>query len=171
MLEFLDREFRVGSRLLLRLDDFVQLTQLRVEPRQCRTLFLQPAFRLPVLSLSLRFGVVLGGTTRGLAGNVVSRRVTHLALRNFIHERLEVLAHLVDPCGRTGERIARRGDVGFNLFYMGAYFRDDRKRSNTCTNQAPASRSASLFVESSRPQLVSAASPFASVCSTTKGSH
>jgi hypothetical protein len=53
VLEFLDRDFRVGSRLLLRLDDFVQIAQLRVEPRQCRTLFLQPAFRLAVLSLKL----------------------------------------------------------------------------------------------------------------------
>lgn len=54
--------------------------------------------------------------------------MTYLALRNFIRERLELLAHLVDPCGRIGERIARRGDVRFNLFYMGTYFRDGRKK-------------------------------------------
>ena len=46
MLELFDRDFCVGSRLLLRLDDLIQIAQLRIEPRQRRTLFLQPALRL-----------------------------------------------------------------------------------------------------------------------------
>jgi hypothetical protein len=40
MLELFDRDFRVGSRLLLRLDDLVQIAQLRIKPRQRCTLFL-----------------------------------------------------------------------------------------------------------------------------------
>ena len=52
MLKLFDRDFRVGSRLLLRLDDLVQVAQLRIEPRQRRTLFLQPALRLGLLRLS-----------------------------------------------------------------------------------------------------------------------
>jgi len=55
MLELLDRNLRIGSRLFLRLDDIVQLAQLRVEPRQRRTLFLQPPLRLGVLCLSASF--------------------------------------------------------------------------------------------------------------------
>lgn len=55
MLELFDRDLRVGSRLLLRLDDLVQVAQLRVEPRQRRTLFLQPALSLGMLSLSSSF--------------------------------------------------------------------------------------------------------------------
>jgi hypothetical protein len=52
MLKLFDRDFRVDTRLLLRLDDLVQLAQLRIEPRQRRTLFLQPALRLGLLRLS-----------------------------------------------------------------------------------------------------------------------
>jgi hypothetical protein len=51
MLELLDREIRISRLLLLRLDHLVQFTQLRVEPRQRRTLFLQPALRLAALRL------------------------------------------------------------------------------------------------------------------------
>jgi hypothetical protein len=53
--ELFDRDVRVGSSLLLRLDDLVQLAQLRVKPRQRRTLFLQPALRLAVLRLPSSF--------------------------------------------------------------------------------------------------------------------
>jgi hypothetical protein len=53
--ELFDRDVRIGSRLLLRLDDLVQLAQLRVKSRQRRTLFLQPALRLAVLRLSSSF--------------------------------------------------------------------------------------------------------------------
>jgi hypothetical protein len=59
VLELLDRDIRVGSRLFLRLDDFVQITQLRIEPRQRRTLFLQSALRLCVLRLSWPFWSVV----------------------------------------------------------------------------------------------------------------
>ena len=59
MLKLFDRDFRVGSRLLFRLDDLVQLPQLRIEPRQRRTLFLQPALRLCVLRLSSSFRSVV----------------------------------------------------------------------------------------------------------------
>jgi hypothetical protein len=52
MLKLLDRNFRVGSRLFLRLDDLVQIAQLRIEPRQRRTFFLQPALRLGLFRLS-----------------------------------------------------------------------------------------------------------------------
>jgi len=55
MLKLFGRDFRVGSRLLLRLDDLVQLAQLSIEPRQRRTLFLQPALRLGLLRLSSSF--------------------------------------------------------------------------------------------------------------------
>lgn len=59
MLKLFDRDFRVGTRLLLRLDDLVQLAQLRIEPRQRRTLFLQPALRLGLLRLSSSFRSVV----------------------------------------------------------------------------------------------------------------
>lgn len=59
MLELFDRDFRVGRRLLLRLDDLVQVAQLRIEPRQRRTLFLQPPLRLGVLCLSSSFRSVV----------------------------------------------------------------------------------------------------------------
>jgi len=59
MLKLFDRDFRVGSRLLLRLDDLVQVTQLRIEPRQRRTLFLQSALRLGLLRLSSSFRSVV----------------------------------------------------------------------------------------------------------------
>jgi hypothetical protein len=52
VLELLDRDLCVGSCLLLCLDDFIKLTQLCVEPRQRRTLFLQPALRLGMRRLS-----------------------------------------------------------------------------------------------------------------------
>ena len=51
VLELLDRKFRIGRLLLLCLDHLVQFAQLRVEPRQRRTFFLQPALRLAVLRL------------------------------------------------------------------------------------------------------------------------
>ena len=51
VLELLDRKFRIGSLLLLCLDHLVQFAQLRVESRQRRTFFLQPALRLAVLRL------------------------------------------------------------------------------------------------------------------------
>ena len=59
MLELFDRDLRVGSRLLLRLDDLVQIAQLCIEPRQRRTLFLQPALRLGLLRLSSSFWLVV----------------------------------------------------------------------------------------------------------------
>ncbi|KAH9955699.1 hypothetical protein BC827DRAFT_831916 [Russula dissimulans] len=43
VLKFLDRDLRVGGRLLLGLDHLVQILKLRVETRQRRTLFLQTA--------------------------------------------------------------------------------------------------------------------------------
>ena len=51
VLELLDCKLRIGCLLLLRLDHLVQFTQLRVESRQRRALFLQPALRLAVLRL------------------------------------------------------------------------------------------------------------------------
>jgi hypothetical protein len=59
MLKLFDRDFYVGSRLLLRLDELVQVAQLRIEPRQRCTLFLQPALRLGVLRLSSSFRSVV----------------------------------------------------------------------------------------------------------------
>jgi hypothetical protein len=59
MLKLFDRDVRVGSSLLLRLDDLIQLAQLRIEPRQRRTLFLQPALRLGLLRLSSSFRSVV----------------------------------------------------------------------------------------------------------------
>jgi hypothetical protein len=59
MLKLFDRDFRVGSRLLLRLDDFVQVAQLRIVPCQRRSLFLQSALRLGVLRLSSSFRSVV----------------------------------------------------------------------------------------------------------------
>ena len=59
MVKLFDRDFCVHSRLLFRLDGFVQVTQLCIEPRQRRTLFLQPALRLSVLRLLLPFRSVL----------------------------------------------------------------------------------------------------------------
>jgi hypothetical protein len=59
MLKFFDRNFRVGSRFLLRLDDLVEVTQLRIEPRQRRTLFLQSPLRLGLLRLSSSFRSVV----------------------------------------------------------------------------------------------------------------
>ena len=52
MIELLDRDLGVSSRLLLRLDDLVQLAQLSVEPRQRRTLLLKTTLSLAMLSLS-----------------------------------------------------------------------------------------------------------------------
>ena len=51
MLELLDRDVRVRRRLLLRLDNLVQLAQLGVELRQRRALFLKTTLSLAVLSL------------------------------------------------------------------------------------------------------------------------
>ena len=55
VLQLFDRDLRVGGRLILRLDHLVQLAQLCVEPRQRRTLFLEPALRLGMLRLSSPF--------------------------------------------------------------------------------------------------------------------
>jgi len=52
MLEFLDRDFRVRRRLILRLDDLVQVAQLGVEPRQRRVLFLKTMLSLAMPNLS-----------------------------------------------------------------------------------------------------------------------
>ena len=52
VLELLDRDLRVGGRLLLGLDHLVQIVQLRVETCQRRTLFLQTTLCLAVLLLS-----------------------------------------------------------------------------------------------------------------------
>ena len=92
VLELLDRELRIGRLLLLRLDHLVQFAQLRVEPRQCRALFLQPALRLAVLRLCNKVGWVRMGAQRGI------HDMTHLALRHLVCERLEFLAHLIDAC-------------------------------------------------------------------------
>jgi hypothetical protein len=119
MFELLDRDIRVGSCLLLRLDDLVQLTQLGVEPRQRRTLFLQPALRLAVLRLSYRHFGRWGFDVRSQLGVEFRGRTsvcTHLTLRDFICERFKFLAHFVNPCGGVGERLARRGDVRLHLF-------------------------------------------------------
>ncbi len=70
VLKLLDRDFRVGSRLLLRLDDLVQVAQLRIKPRQRRTFFLQPALRLGVLCLSSSYSV------GGVRGQLLGKNVT-----------------------------------------------------------------------------------------------
>ena len=56
MLELLERDLRLRSRLLLRLDDLVQVAQLGVEPRQRRALFLKTTLSLAMLNLLLRVG-------------------------------------------------------------------------------------------------------------------
>ena len=59
MLKLFHRDFRVGSCLFFRLDDLVQVAQLRIEASQRSTLFLQPAFCLSMLRLSSSFRSVL----------------------------------------------------------------------------------------------------------------
>lgn len=59
MLKFFHRDFRIGSCLFLRLDSLVQVAQLRIEPSQRSTLFLQSALCLSVLRLSSSFQSVL----------------------------------------------------------------------------------------------------------------
>jgi hypothetical protein len=61
MLKLFDRDFRVGSHLLLRLDGLVQVVQLCIVPCQRRSLFLQSAIYLGVLRLSLSFRSVVCG--------------------------------------------------------------------------------------------------------------
>lgn len=112
--EFFDRDIRVGSSLLLRFDDLVQLAQLRVKPRQRRTLLLQPALRLAVFCLSGGSVIVVCVVSSVLVSRMSV--CTHLALRDFVCERSKLLAHFVDPCRGVGERLACRGDVRLDLF-------------------------------------------------------
>jgi len=93
VLELLDRDLRVRRRLLLRLDDLVQVAQLGVEPRQRRALLLKTTLSLAMLNLLLRV------ESHELQVFCISaERITHLALGNFVRERFELLAHLVNPC-------------------------------------------------------------------------
>jgi hypothetical protein len=71
MLKLFDRDFRVGSRLLLRLDGFVRVVQLRIVPCQRRSLFLQSAIYLGVLRLSSSFRSVVCGV-RAVSSHVKS---------------------------------------------------------------------------------------------------
>jgi len=61
MLKLFDRDFRVGSRLLLCLDGFVRVAQLCIVPCQRCSLFLQSVLRLGMLRLSSSFQSVVCG--------------------------------------------------------------------------------------------------------------
>jgi len=95
VLELLDRDLRVRSRLLLRLDDLVQVAQLGVEPRQRRALLLKATLSLAMLNLSCGVDQM---SCKSFAPWDNAECITHLALGNFVRERFELLAHLVNPC-------------------------------------------------------------------------
>jgi hypothetical protein len=61
MFKLFDCDFRVGSRLLLRLDGLVRVVQLHIVLCQCCSLFLQSAIYLGVLRLSSSFQLVVCG--------------------------------------------------------------------------------------------------------------
>ena len=85
MLKLFDRDFRVGSRLLLRLDNLVQIAQLRIEPCQRCTLFLQSTLCLGVLRLLSSFPLAACAQLSQLLGKIVNWFLcTHLALCDFV---------------------------------------------------------------------------------------
>jgi len=113
MLELLDRDLRIRSRLLLCLDGLVQVTQLGVEPRQRRALLLKMTLSLAMLNLSCKLDHM---SCKSFVSWDSAECIMHLALGNFVHERFELLAHLVNPCRRICERLARRSDICLDLF-------------------------------------------------------
>ena len=42
--------------------------------------------------------------------------ITHLTLRDFVHERFKFLAHFVDTGRCIVERLTRRGNIRLHLF-------------------------------------------------------
>jgi len=62
MLELLDRDVRVRRRLLLRLDNLVQLAQLGVELRQRRALFLKRRSASPCSACWMSFKYFVPGS-------------------------------------------------------------------------------------------------------------
>jgi len=113
VLELLDRDLCVRSRLLLRLDDLVQVAQLGVEPRQRRALLLKTTLSLAMLDLSCGLDQM---SRKSFVSWDSAECITHLTLGNFVHERFELLAHLVNSCRRICEGLARRSDICLDLF-------------------------------------------------------
>ena len=165
--ELFDRDVRVGSSLLLRLDDLVQLAQLRVKPRQRRTLFLQPALRLTVLRLPSSF------RSEGFGDCVQSAQGTISWTGVCVHTSLFATLSVSDLSSwrilsipaealESVSRAAAMSDSICSVSTTDFSDRDDGKNCYTFTDQAPVSPCAFLSVESSRPQLASAMPPFVS---------
>lgn len=77
---------------------------------------------------------------------VASADGTYLTLCDFVHQRFELLVHIVDPCGSIGERLARRGDVGLDLFCIDGYLATKKSKKKSYFNKHGPSSSVAVCV-------------------------